>query len=51
MGELVEAVSQALKDGWTCQGGVLIWWEPGSDGPHGQPPIVHYAQALVRESL
>jgi hypothetical protein len=49
--ELVEAVSQALQDGWRCEGGVSIWYEPGTDSPGGLSSMVHYAQALVRESL
>lgn len=47
--ELVEAVADAGKEGWFPQGGICIWYETA----HVlrtvlQPPIVHYAQALVK---
>jgi len=59
--ELVEAVGNQLRAGWQPQGGLVIWREPGggmgSAAPGGgggggtaypAPPIVHYAQALVK---
>jgi hypothetical protein len=61
--ELVEAVADALLDGWQPQGGLVIWREagssmgsaaPGAAGGGGNyypaPPITHYAQALVKYS-
>lgn len=49
--ELVEAVNEALLEGWQPHGGLVIWREPGWEGgvvSHPAPPIVHYAQALVK---
>lgn len=44
--ELVEAVAAACNtEGWSPQGGVCIWYEPGDAR---NTPIVHFAQALVK---
>lgn len=47
--ELVEAVTEALGDGWVPCGGVCVWFEPGqATETNLNGAIVHYAQALVR---
>lgn len=52
MGELVEAICEAMRVGWQCQGGICIWYEAGrmlmGDPIRVEDSIVHYAQALVR---
>lgn len=44
-GEFTEAVTAAMLDGWQCQGGACVWFEPED---RLAPASVHYAQALVR---
>lgn len=52
--ELVEAVCRAEAEGWTCQGGICMAWDPHMPNKHPERGFLQraggfvYAQALIR---